>query len=199
MQPARDQFLSNIERARLLGGVYANLASSTTSILDVSDLLRAQFVLTLSAFDTLVHEVTRLGMLEVAVGVRAPTDAYHRFQISLESVQLAVSGLPPSNWFDNEIRRRHGYLTFQMPDKVADAIRLVSPIDLWPTVAASLGKGAQDVKSQLRLIVERRNKIAHEADIDPSYPGSRWPIDKPSVDEVIAFIESVGIAIVSVI
>ena len=45
-------------------------------------------------------------------------------------------------------------------------------------------------KAQLCAIVDRRNKIAHEADLDPGNPGERWPIDRPLVEEAIDFIES---------
>ncbi|MDE5122675.1 MAG: hypothetical protein O4965_22525 [Trichodesmium sp. St19_bin1] len=41
-------------------------------------------------------------------------------------------------------------------------------------------------------MVERRNKIAHEADIDPSYNiGERWPIDEDMVNDAVNFIEGV--------
>lgn len=42
------------------------------------------------------------------------------------------------------------------------------------------------------LVVDRRNKIAHEADIDPSFPGKRWPIDDVLVDDAISFIENIA-------
>ena len=37
---------------------------------------------------------------------------------------------------------------------------------------------------------DRRNKIAHEADLDQGNPGERWPIDRPLVEDAIDFIES---------
>ena len=52
-----------------------------------------------------------------------------------------------------------------------------------------MGAPVEDVKSRLSLIVERRNKIVHEADLDPSYPGVRWPVAKADADGVIDFIE----------
>ncbi|MCX2971959.1 hypothetical protein OSB71_24420, partial [Streptomyces sp. JHD 1] len=67
-------------------------------------------------------------------------------------------------WLEQEIREQHGYLSFQQPDKVADAFRLVSDVSLWVEVAKHLGLRPEDVKRQLKLIADRRNKIAHEAD-----------------------------------
>lgn len=52
-----------------------------------------------------------------------------------------------------------------------------------------MGTSAKDIKDRLDLIVDRRNKIAHEADIDPSYPDTRWPIDEQLVSDTVGFIE----------
>ena len=84
----------------------------------------------------------------------------------------------------------HGWLSFQHPDKIANAIRLVSTVDLWQAVALRRNEDVKATKAQLCAIVDRRNKIAHEADLDPGNPGERWPIDRPLVEEAIDFIES---------
>ncbi|MOA60538.1 hypothetical protein D3C78_1854410 [compost metagenome] len=47
---------------------------------------------------------------------------------------------------------------------------------------------SQNLKTNLNLIVDRRNKIAHEADMDPTCPGFRWPIDDVMVEESINFV-----------
>ncbi|MCU7242978.1 MAG: HEPN domain-containing protein [Microcystis sp.] len=61
---------------------------------------------------------------------------------------------------------------------------------MWKEVASKLNKPAKDIKNQLSAIVDRRNKIAHEADIDPSYGiGSRWNIDENLVNDAVTFIE----------
>jgi hypothetical protein len=55
-----------------------------------------------------------------------------------------------------------------------------------------MGKSAKDVKQELSLMVDRRNKIAHEADIDPTLGlGNRWEIDQVEVSEAVDFIEQV--------
>lgn len=93
---------------------------------------------------------------------------------------------------EDEIRERLGYQSFQQPDKIADAIRLISDKKLWDEVANNIGKPIRDIKQQLSLIVDRRNKIAHEADIDPTFNiGNRWNIDEVLVNDAVYFIEQV--------
>ncbi len=190
MNDAIQHFRTNIARVRALGGQYAAITGLTTPILDSTDLLRAQIVLVVSALDHYVHEITRLGMLEILNGVRMPTDAFNRFQVTMDSAMGILSGQQGSAWFDSEIREKHGYLAFQQPDKIADAIRLFSTCELWPSLSTQLGLTVEDLKAHLRLIIDRRNKIAHEADIDPSYPDSRWPISPIDTEASIQFIEN---------
>ena len=96
------------------------------------------------------------------------------------------------SWLEDEIRERLRYKSFQYPDKIADAIRLVSDKKLWDEVSMKLSITAKDVKQQLTSIVDRRNKIAHEADIDPTFGiGGRWIINEALVEEAVDFIEKI--------
>jgi cellulose biosynthesis protein BcsQ len=58
-----------------------------------------------------------------------------------------------------------------------------------------LSVNADLVKQRLSLIVDRRNKIAHEADLDPTYPKARWPISRIDVDNVVEFLVQIVEAI----
>ena len=199
MHSAIQQFRLNIERVRALGGLHVAFLRLTTPVIDSTDILRAQIVLAISALDNYIHELTRLGMIEVFDGRRPPTDAFRRFQVSIDGAMLGLRSAGGSSWFEGEIREKHKFLSFQYPDRIADAVRLFSSCELWPSVAVGLGLSTQDVKTHLQLIVERRNKIAHEADLDPSYPGSRWPISYGEVEKAIKFIEDICEQIHSVV
>jgi len=95
-----------------------------------------------------------------------------------------------TSWLESEIRERLGYQSFQQADKIADAIRYISNKKLWDEVALQMTKSAKDIKQQLNSIVDRRNKIAHEADIDPTFNiGSRWNINELLVGDAVDFIE----------
>jgi hypothetical protein len=198
MQKVFQQFKTNLAGAQELGRLGAAVSQLTTSAVDVSDIFRAQIVLGVSALDHFVHELTRVGMIETSTGGRPKTDAFSRFQVPLSAVELALSGQSHDGWLGDAIRERHSWLSFQYPDKIADAVRLFSPVQLWDAVGRELALPSERVKLRLRLIVDRRNKIAHEADIDPTNPGFRWPIDRTMSDESLVFVSQVGGAIFKV-
>lgn len=195
MPRAIDTFRENLLRVRSIHALHASMAASVTSVIDLSDLLRAEVVLLVSALDYYVHEVTRIGMIDIWNGSKPATTAYLRFGISIDVARHLASQPISADHLENEIRTRHGFLAFQHPDKIADAIRLISNIELWNEVALTIGVPAATVKTQLKLLVERRNKIAHEADIDPSFPGQRWPIHRRDTEDALVLVQQIVEAI----
>lgn len=195
MHPSLEQFQESVQRVRNLGSIHATLSALTTAALDSSDILRAQFVLVVSALDFYVHDLVRREMMAVAQGSRNQTQQFKTFQVSMSTVQTWLSNPSDLSALESEIRERHGWQSFQYPDKVAEAIRLISDKKLWEEVGAKLGMKPEDVKRRLTVIVKRRNQIAHEADIDPSAMGSRWPISEADVVDSIDFVERLVTAI----
>jgi RiboL-PSP-HEPN len=241
MLSALNQFRISIARARDLIAIHNSVKAQSTPALDLSDLLRATLVLSVSALDYYIHEVVTLGMLEIHRGQRpepnpppnSSQSSFSRFQVSLGgarqerliAIDIAswlendlgqnqgssflqqshtVSSLLPAisnsilnrlnnaSWLEDEVREKLGYQSFQQPEKIADAIRLILDKKLWDEVTTKLGMPAKDIKQQLSAIVDRRNKIAHEADINPTFGiGSRWNIDENLVNDAVDFIERV--------
>lgn len=193
MQSAIDLFRISIARVRDLIAVHNSLKAQASSVLDLSDMLRASLVLAVSALDYYIHEVVRIGMLEIHRGQRLEPPAFSGFQISLGSARAGINaGQNIDSWLEDEIRQRHSYKSFQQPNAIADAVRLICDKKLWEEVSINMGSPAKDIKQQLSLIVDRRNKIAHEADIDPTLSiGNRWPIDELLVNEAVDFLEQV--------
>ncbi len=195
MKKALDQFNDNISRARVLSGLATSLASLTTTAIDLSDIYRASLVLGVSALDQFVHEFVRIGMLEVHRGNRPVTDANLAFRIPLGAARLGIADPTRDDWLDATVREAHSWQSFQHPDKIADAIRLVSGVKLWEDVAKEAGTDAKAVKVRLTAIIDRRNQIAHEADMDPTNPGNRWPISSALTENALDYIERLVYAI----
>lgn len=209
-----EQFRENIIRVDTLGELHTTIGDAVPSEVDLTDLLRSQIVMIVSALDLYIHEITRTGMLEVYNKKRPQTGAFLWFQVPLESamesIELVMQSILDVNedvrnkkewlddkWLDSEIRERHSYKSFQNPDDIADAIRLFSSCKLWQDVAEQLNLDVQNVKSRLIAIFKRRNQIVHEADLVPTYPGTttRWPISPADVSDTLDFIQNVCEAI----
>jgi hypothetical protein len=198
MHSALQQFRSNLLRARELGTLATAVTQITTTAIDVSDMWRAQIVLGVSALDYLIHELARIGMIEISKGTRPQTDAFSKFQLPLEAVERAINGQSHESWLGDTVREKHSWISFQHPDKIADAIRLISPKKLWEDVGRELNLPAKEVKLRVEMIVDRRNKIAHEADMDPANPGFRWPISHQMASDALDEIERIAQALFKV-
>lgn len=144
----------------------------------------------------------RLAAIDIASWLETEIEQTHGYAFLQQSYTVAalipaisssvVKRLNKASWLENEIRERLGYQSFQQADKIADAIRYISDKKLWDEVANKISRPAKDIKQQLNSIVDRRNKIAHEADIDPTFNiGDRWNIDEVLVGDAVDFIEQI--------
>ena len=199
MQAAIEQFRVNIARARDLGALVQTSNTQTAAAQGLSDILRSELVMVVSALDQYVHELVRLGMLDVYRNNRVRTTSFLQFQVSLEGAMNGIADPSDDSWIEQEIRTRHGYQTFQSPENIASAVRLISEAQLWNEVAANIGVAPQDVREKLVTIVARRNRIVHEADMDPSFPGTLWPIHAQMVNDFVDFVEQIAEAMYAVV
>lgn len=197
MNQAFSQFSTNIEEVRKTHLISTSLNVSTSSIVDTSSILRSCIVLCVSAIDHLIHELAIIGMHEIYNGTRQNTTKYDNHSISLGTMNALTSN-PPQISFESEIRKSLGWQTFQRPDKIKDAIALFNPIQLWQQIAITIGDTEINIKNQLNLIVDRRNMIAHEADIEPVFKTKR-PISDSDISGTIDFIEKLGTTIYNLV
>jgi len=188
------QFERNIRYTRDLLALGRAVDAATTEALETGDIQRAAIVMAVSSLDHYVHEKARVGMQEILVGARPATDAFERFPVTMK---LALEGgeNPTESWLDDAIRAQHGHRPFLKTDDIAEAMRLISEIQLWNEVASELNLDVVAVKAELKTVVDRRNKIAHEADLDPTSPGRRWPISDVLAGNAVDYIEQVVRAI----
>lgn len=197
------------ERCDHLSAVHAFVASNSTGAIKPDEILRAEWVARVSALDLYVHELVTVKMLDIFLGTRPTTNAFSKFKLTSETMQRikrAKSESEQTSAFELEVRQQFSILTFQDPEKIADAIRLISDVELWNEIAIKLGATsanrsdvAKQHKKTLSLIVNRRNKIAHEGDLQPLVPRVVWPIDKKDVKDTSDFIWGVVHAIDAII
>jgi hypothetical protein len=195
MKAALSQFNDNIQRAKSLGELHNSLPSVTGPVLDASDILRSELVLAVSALDCYIHEIVEKGMIEIFENKRSRTNSFLKFKLSVECIMAGLSSTGTTEWLSNEIRSNLSYRAFQQPDKIAEAVKIISHKKVWPEVSSCLGRDKSDITNQLTLIVERRNKITHESDRNPAFPGTRWPISAQMVNDAIDFLQEIAYCI----
>lgn len=184
-----------------LTALHTYLAGSVAAVVPLDELLRSEWVARVSALDLYVHELVAQGMVAIFEGARPPTPAYLKFRVTSESlnrIRSAATTTDAAAAFDLDVREQLGRVTYQFPDDIADGVRLCCGIELWNEVALKMGatpatKSAEAklIKRTLSLIVQRRNKIAHEGDLQPLPPREPWPITKGDVHGIASFIDRV--------
>lgn len=192
-------------RCSLLSGLHAYLAANAAAVMQPEELLRAEWVARVAALDLYIHELVAQRLLEIFEGTRPPTTNYAALRISngtLDRIRTSTTPGDAARAFDLDIRTQLSTVTYQDPEKIADGIRLFSTAELWNSVALQLGASqasktsyAKSLKTQLSLIVKRRNKIAHEGDLEPVAPRVPAAMIQADVLVVSQFIERIVRAI----
>ena len=192
-------------RCSLLSGLHAYLAANAAAVMQPEELLRAEWVARVAALDLYIHELVAQRLLEIFEGTRPPTTNYVALRISngtIDRIRTSTTSGDAARAFDLDIRTQLSTVTYQDPEKIADGIRLFSTVELWNSVALQLGASqatktsyAKSLKTQLSLIVKRRNKIAHEGDLEPVAPRVPTAMNRADVLVVSQFIEQIVRAI----
>ena len=141
----------------------------------VSELLRSSVVAAVSALDRYVHDlvVHHSWKLLSRSEAQIPTEL-KKIAISVTSVKAALTRLRsdrnarPGGLVKQAIQERlHRDFTFQKPDDILKASKMLGIRDFWDNVASEMPgpPSKADVISKLRDISSRRNQIVHEADL----------------------------------
>ena len=127
MHRALTLFKANIKDAKNLTALYEYLENYITSPLSFEDLLRAQIVYSVSAFDKLIHDIIRIGMLEIFNNIRVPTPKYLAESISILTYNELISAtIPPKEYiFEQAIFKKLKTFSYQEPGKVAEGLSYI--------------------------------------------------------------------------
>ena len=85
MQQSYQRFIILVKDTENVEVLYNYFDKSMAVSVDISDLLRWQWIQCVSAFDKFMHDLVRVGMLEIFVGNRIPTPKYNTFQIDIQT------------------------------------------------------------------------------------------------------------------
>jgi hypothetical protein len=192
MTKAFQQFSINIDGLHNLTLVYEAFVGKVGP-LDISDILRSQIVLAVSALDCYFHDLCEEAMLFIFENKNfAENNAFKNFPISMDTLhQMVNTDLSSEKLFflSKEIRRKNSYKSFQDPKNISEMLSAIGIKKVWVKVALLFAQESSEVQSRLSLIVSRRNQIAHESDINPTLGiGEKYDIDDRIVNDTIIFI-----------
>jgi hypothetical protein len=197
------------QRCELFVALHGYVVANATGALQPDELLRAEWAARVSALDLYVHELVTKGLVEIFAGTRPVCPGFARFQISGEALMRIQAGTTSADRcaaFELEVRTRLSRATYQHPDDIADGIRMVSACALWNEVALRIGATpttmiamSADLRKHLAVIVDRRNKIVHEGDLQPTVPRTPWTIDRADLSQVTTFINDLVGAIDAIV
>lgn len=192
-------FRRNIESVFNLIEVY-ELHTQTNPEHSAEDILRVAIAMGISALDSFFHEF----MVGAIVDIYANNSTISYSNTLLkpsENPHKLLSILSKSKQEQLEEIEEQLYLklntkTFQNPDIIADNMKLIGIEQLWNDVQGNITEeySVQDLKNRLELIVNRRHKIVHEADMNRS-TGAKNEIELGEVRRDIIFIKEIGEAV----
>lgn len=200
-----EAFHRNIAYARSMVDAGRSIAALRAQAVDVGDFYRAAWVQAVSAIDHWFHEV-----LYRRVAERAGQDAdalprqLARFELPLLTVEAIRRGdVTLADATADHVRTRWSNAALQNPRKISEALKLVTDVDVWAEAAKSLNEwhhgrtamSAQSLKKRYSEITERRNRIAHDADLLDGDLSNRRPITDADVTDAIDWLERIALAI----
>ena len=195
MLQSHKRFLKLVQDTQNVETLYNYFEHSVVPV-DISDLLRWQWVQCISAFDKFVHDVVRVGMVEIFLGNRTPTPKYNTFQIDIQTYGDMINNIIDASLiFERKIILKHGCLAFQDPSKVEDALSYIwNENDKRGKISNLMGMSKDGCTTYLRNIVIRRNQIVHEGDYTDSL-SRRQDIFLQDVIDIRDYILKLGQAI----
>ena len=194
MLNAKRVFHDNIQQTNELGVLYDHLITTFLIPAQFDDLLRSQIVNAVSAFDKLMHDLIRIGMVRIFENQRPSTAKYLSEPIAIQHLPgLAVGATPPSPVrFEEIVREKLSVASFQDPKKIAEGLSYIwNEKHKWQQIALGIGMTEEDAKRRQKLISTRRNAIVHEADLDP-VTNQKQAITRADAADISTFLLAVG-------
>lgn len=196
-----DDFCLQVKEVKKLNDIYKYNERVLARGIDISGVLRAQIVFVVSALDHYIHNVILYEALNILKNNKPHSPSFGKLTLGFNSVALLINNDVATDFLvlvEQEIKHNLGWKSFQQPDKIAEALQIICEKKIWNEVAPLMGKSSNDIKEQLKLIVKRRDSIAHEADFD-IVNQCQYSINSIDVSNAVNFIISLVFIIDSVV
>jgi hypothetical protein len=202
MRNPKDTYNDNVKSITDLGELHSLIQGKLPLLSEQSnEILRAQLVLIVGSLDCFVHDCVNKGILDIYQGSRATskaTDSYLISFLTLKNVLQEDNEQLKMDHLEAFIYKQNSKNSYQSVKAIERALSLIGLSNVWSKLTTSMNMTAENIKGQLSLIVDRRNKIAHEADIN-RITGCKYPINQNDVNTTISFINKLVNAITTLL
>ncbi|NLG81805.1 MAG: hypothetical protein GX490_04670 [Bacilli bacterium] len=137
-----------------------------------NDILRFQIVYVMSALDFFLHEIYVYCFIKIFNNELPKTDRYYEYRVPLRLIEQALYDQENFEMYlTNALIELNSNLTFMAPNRIKELLNIITPEDEF-TIAEEMLKKKGIIKPGVRLIrlldeiYDRRNKIAHQTDIN---------------------------------
>ena len=190
------------DRAKQMVVLYDALSALRRGDPANDDALRSAYIQVVSSFDFFAHELAAIeASFRYANDVLTKNISIPMNIVTMQDKQTRIDAV------DANIRQSNSYKSFVDPSKLGKMLSCYCT-EPWSKITECMNRevpevdkrSADQIKGQLKSIWNRRNKIAHEADVNPTLAGiSLWPIDKQDTELTINFVRRIGYQLPKVI
>ncbi|MBZ6103169.1 hypothetical protein [Streptomyces olivaceus] len=205
-----EAFQTNLSYARRMvktGGMLTPFRSPT---IDIDDFYRAAWVQAVAAIDHWLHEevLRRVAELTARDSPEMPPQL-RRYELPLHRVEAVRRGeVDLSEAVVEHLREKLAVQALQHPGKISEVLKLVTERKVWYEAAGCINEhffqgrttfNEKTLRSRYLEITQRRNRIAHDADLVDGDLKKRRSIDANEVTDAIDWIERIALAIAHVL
>ncbi|MEW2611487.1 hypothetical protein AB0937_15060 [Streptomyces sp. NPDC047880] len=205
-----EAFMTNLSYARRMVETGRMLTPLQSPTIGIDDFYRAAWVQAVAAIDHWLHEevLRRVAELTVKDSPEMPPQL-RRYELPLYRVEAVRRGeVTLSEAVVEHLREKLAVQALQHPGKISEVLRLVTEKKVWYEAAGCINQhffqgrttfNEKKLRGRYLEITQRRNKIAHDADLIDGDLKQRRPIDEAEVTDAIDWIERIALAIAHVL
>ncbi len=198
MEDIKNIFFKSIDNINNILALYDYLERNHFNAVDFSDILRWVWVQSLSVLDKFLHDIILKGMVIQFLDYGDMTEKLKNFKFTANQAKnlSSITDLLEREKIVRQIfSERNNCETYQDPEKICDALSYIwNENHKLKKISSKMGMTDKYVKEKLKIIVSRRNQIAHQNDIQ-SHNFDKTPINKDNTKDVLVFIRNLGEAI----
>ncbi|MDQ0599147.1 hypothetical protein QF037_003492 [Streptomyces canus] len=205
-----EAFMTNLSYARRMVEAGKMLTPFKSPTIDIDDFYRAAWVQAVAAIDHWPHEEVLRRVAELAAKDSSDMPYQLRvYELPLHTVEAVKRGdVTVSDAVVEHLRDKLAAQSLQHPGKISEVLKLVTEMKVWYEAAGWINQSffqgrtslnEKKLRSRYLEITQRRNKIAHDADLIDGDLEQRRPIDEASVNDAIDWIERIALAIAHVL